>query len=100
MAELLETMLNDAEVAERVAGGDFADLGEGELTEAERALLTAAGSDLDDDDVSGFGGYFLKLGDIDGESKSWKVEEGGYMKIEMEKVNTALNHVGKVIYKF
>ena len=67
MAELLETMLNDAEVAGRVADGDFSDLSEGELTGAERALLSAAGTDLDDD-VAGFSAGFLKLGDIKGES--------------------------------
>jgi hypothetical protein len=62
---MLEGMVNDGETAERVAGGDFADLSGGELTSAEQALLTAAAGDLDGD-VSGFGSSFLKLGDIDG----------------------------------
>ena len=41
----------------------------------------------------------LALGDIDGESR-WKVEEGDYMKVEMEKVSFALDHLGKGIFKF
>nr|WHW29256.1 hypothetical protein [uncultured bacterium] len=70
-ARMLEGIVNDADTAERVAGGDFADLAKGELTDAEQALLTAAAGDLDGD-VSGFAiDAFLKLGDIDGES--WKV---------------------------
>ena len=79
-AKVLEGIINDAGAAGRVAGGDFADLAGGELTDAEQALLTAAAGDLDDE-VTGFGA-FLKLGDIDGES--WKVEEGtkGYTEVE------------------
>ena len=77
---MLEGIVNDGETAERVAGGDFADLAGGELTSAEQALLTAAAGDLDGD-VSGFGNSFLKLGDIDGES--WKIEEAqGYTEVE------------------
>ena len=88
MAKLLEGILNDSEMAGRIAGRDFSDLGEGELTEAERALLSAAGTDLDDD-VSGFAiDAFLKLGDIDGES-----EDATYAKIEMENVRFALDHL-------
>lgn len=79
-ARMLEGIINDGETAERVAGGDFADLAGGELTSAEQALLTAAAGDLDGD-VSGFADSFLKLGDIDGES--WKVEEGeSFQKVE------------------
>ena len=102
MAKLLEGMLNDGEIAGRVADGDFADLGEGELTEAERALLTAAGSDLNDA-VVGFGNYHLKLGDIDGESKDWKVEVGSSLKIGFgfeDRLQPALDHLGKAIFKF
>ena len=76
-AGLLEGMINDAEIAGRVEGGDFTDLSEGELSPSEQALLSAAASELGDD-VAGFGNSYLKLGDIDGMSK-WKVEEGeGY----------------------
>jgi len=81
-AKVLEGIINDAGAAGRVAGGDFADLADGELTDAEQALLTAAAGDLDDE-VTGFGAdFFLKLGDIDGES--WKIEEGtkGYTEVE------------------
>ena len=67
-AKVLEGIVNDSDAADRVAGGDFADLGGGELTESERALLSAAAADLDDD-VTGFGDYFLKIGSISGESK-------------------------------
>lgn len=91
MAELLETMLNDADVAGRVAEGDFSDLSEGELTGAERALLSAAGSDLDDN-VSGFGiDSYLKIGDIKGESL-----DGGYKFTDLKfpAVNSALTHLG------
>ncbi len=95
MATLLETMLNDAEVAGRVAGGDFSDLSDGELTDAERALLSAAGGDLNDD-VSGFGFRFNhKIGD-----KDWKVEEGTNWKVEMENVRFALDHLDKAVFKF
>lgn len=79
-ARVLEGIVNDSASAERVATGDFTDLAEGELNDAERALLTAAAGDLEGD-VAGFGNKYLKLGDIDGES--WKVEEGqGYTHVE------------------
>lgn len=80
-AKVLEGIINDADAAGRVAGGDFADLAGGELTDAEQALLTAAAGDLDDE-VTGFRATgFLKLGDIDGES--WKIEEAqGYTEVE------------------
>ena len=80
-AKVLEGIINDAGAAGRVAGGDFADLAGGELTDAEQALLTAAAGDLDDE-VTGFGDSFLKLGDIDGES--WKIEEGTKAYTEVE----------------
>ena len=68
-AKVLEGIVNDSDEADRVAGGDFADLGEGDLTASERALLSAAAGDLDDD-VTGFAiNAFLKLQDIDGESE-------------------------------
>jgi|GEM_PF-5040805 len=51
-AAALETMADDAEIAERVSGGDFAGL-EGELTSEEQTLLSAAAGELDDD-VAGF----------------------------------------------
>ncbi len=81
-ARMLEGIVNDGETASRVAGGDFSDMANGELNEAERALLSAAAGDLDGD-VSGFGNSFLKLGDIDGETKGWKIEEGeAYTEVE------------------
>lgn len=81
-ARMLEGIVNDNETAGRVAAGDFSDMASGELTDAEQALLSAAAGDLDGD-VAGFGNSFLKLGDIDGESKGWKVEEGeGYTEVE------------------
>ncbi len=95
---LLEAMLNDGDVAERVAQGDFSDLAPSDLTEAEQALLSAAGSELADSDVSGFS--FLKLGDIQGESALRPNDGAGYMKIEMEKVSFALDYVGKNVFKF
>ena len=49
-AKVLEGIVNDADMAERVAAGDF---GAGDLTEAEEALLSAAAGDLDGD-VTGF----------------------------------------------
>lgn len=96
MKTLLETMLNDAEVAGRVGEGDFSDLAEGDLTESEKALLSAAGGDLDDD-VSGFSHGFLKIGDIKGESldTSYKVHD-----VKIPSVNTALTHLGMGIFKY
>lgn len=97
MAKLLETMLNDTEVAERVGEGDFTDLPDGDLTDAERALLTAAGADLGGD-VSGFnfGGY-LKLGDIKGEptDSSYK-----FTDLKIPTLDPALNYLGTSVFKF
>lgn len=90
MAALLETMLNDADVAERVSGGDFTDLPEGDLTESERALLSAAGGDLEDD-VSGFSHGYIKLGDIKGESTDTSYK---FTDLKIPSVNTALSHLG------
>lgn len=93
MAQLLETMLNDADVAERVGEGDFSDLPEGELTESERALLSAAGADLGDD-VSGFSAAsYLKIGDIKGESRSFG-EGYKYTDLKIPSVDNALKHIG------
>jgi len=98
MAELLETMLNDTEVAGRVAEGDFSDLSEGELSGAERALLSAAGTDLDDD-VSGFGiDAFLKLGDIDGESKDSRGYK--YTDLKIPSVDNALKYLGTSTFTY
>jgi len=65
-AEVLEGIINDADLAEKAAAGDFGDMTEDQLTGAERALLSAAAGELDDD-VSGFASDYIKLGDpIDG----------------------------------
>jgi hypothetical protein len=90
-AKVLEGIINDAGAAERVAGGDFADLDGGELTDAEQALLTAAAGDLDDE-VTGFGDSFLKLGDIDGES--WKIEKADNSWVEIEAAYNVRNAMG------
>lgn len=81
-ARMLENIVNDADSASAVAGGDFSSVDDGALTEAEQALLTAAATDLDGD-VTGFADGFLKLGDIDG---SWKVEEGEGFKTSFTKL--------------
>jgi hypothetical protein len=90
-AQMLEGIINDSETAGRVASGDFSDMADGELTEAEHALLTAAAGDLDGD-VSGFGDNFLKLGDIDG--KGWKVDNiQGNIEVEWSyNVRRAFNY--------
>lgn len=95
MAELLETMLNDAEVAERVAGGDFSDLPEGELTGAERALLTAAGTDLDGD-VAGFSAGFYQIGDVKGES----TEGYKFTDMKIPSLDSALRYLGKTTFTY
>ncbi len=58
----LETMVADPESADRMAAGDFSDLPEADLTEAERAMVTAAAGEIPEVD-----GFFMKLGDIKGE---------------------------------
>ena len=63
--QVLEQMLNDAETAAAIGGGDFSEFADADLTDAERALLTAAAGDLDDD-VSGFVAGYVKIGDIEG----------------------------------
>ena len=78
-ARMLEGIVNDGETAGRVAEGDFSDLPSGELTEAEQALLSAAATDLDGDDVSGFANSYIKLGDL-GSNGRWKIEEGEAFK--------------------
>ncbi len=85
-ARMLEGIVNDGETAGRVAGGDFSDMASGELSEAEQALLTAAAGDLDDE-VSGFGSSYLKLGDIEGESKSFLNLDGSGLDLSTQSVN-------------
>ncbi len=71
-AKTLESILNDADTAEQVSGGDFANLDANELTEAERALLSAAAGELSDD-VIGFG-----IPKVEGmATQSFKVEING-----------------------
>lgn len=91
-AQMLEGMVNNGEIAERVAGGDFADMAEGDLTEAERALLTAAAGELEDE-VAGFGNFFLKLGDIDGETKIIMNTDHRPMQFGGIGMNSALGYV-------
>ena len=91
-AQLLEGMLNDGDIAERVAGGDFADMAEGDLTEAERALLSAAADELDEE-VAGFGNFFLKLGDIDGEAKIIINNDHRQIKFDGLGMNNALGYI-------
>jgi hypothetical protein len=72
--KVLEGILNDADLAGKVAEGDFTSFADEDLTDAERALLEAAAGDLDAD-VSGFAAFvkyksagpdsFVKLGDIE-----------------------------------
>lgn len=64
VASALQAMTTDAEVAERLAGGDFTDLPDAALTEAERAMVIAAANDLPE--VAGFGVY-AKYDGVDGE---------------------------------
>jgi hypothetical protein len=63
---VLEAMLNDADIAEQVSGGGHPAMTDGSLTDEELTLLRAAAGELDGD-VAGFVGY-MKLGDIEGES--------------------------------
>ena len=65
----LEAMANDVEIASAVEKGDFTGLEAGDLTPAERALLSAAAGDLDD--TTGFAQFKV---DIDG-LKAWKAGE-------------------------
>lgn len=68
--KVLEGIPQDAELAEQVAAGDYTGFADEDLTDAERALLEAAASELGDYDVSAFSAY-LKFGDIKGESRSF-----------------------------
>ena len=50
----LAQLTDDAEASAKVATGDFEAIGDPDLTDAERALLQAAASELAENDVSGF----------------------------------------------
>ena len=52
VAAAIEKMVDDEDAAGRMASGDFTDLGDGELTEAEKALVQAAAGDVPE--VEGF----------------------------------------------
>ena len=67
VANAVEAMSADMDVAERLAAGDFTDLPEAELTDVERAMVSAAADDIPD--VGGFA-VFAKYDGVDGESKA------------------------------
>lgn len=46
VAAALEKMIEDSEAADRLASGDFTDLPDVDLTEAERALVSAAAGEV------------------------------------------------------
>lgn len=76
--EILNGMIADMDMAGRVAGGDFADFADADLSEAERSLLSAAAGEMDDD-VQGFAAY-IKFDGVDGESI--KRNPQGYTEVE------------------
>ena len=86
VAEALKAMITDADVAERLAAGDFTALPEAELTEAEQAMVRAAADDIPD--VSGFA-VFAKYDGVDGESK-----ERYFPKVEID-VTASLKIAGQ-----
>ena len=67
VANAVEAMSADMDVAERLAAGDFTDLPDAELTDAERAMVSAAADDIPD--VTGFA-VFAKYDGVDGESRA------------------------------
>lgn len=87
--KVLESILNDADRASEVAAGDFTSFADEDLTESERALLQAAGAELDEADVAGFAS-FIKFDGIDGESKDASL--GGFDLRAFPKVDIAFNY--------
>ena len=67
VGKAVEAMSADIDVAERLAAGDFTDLPEAELTDVERAMVSAAADDIPD--VEGFA-VFAKYDGVDGESRA------------------------------
>jgi hypothetical protein len=67
VGKAVEAMSADMDVAQRLAAGDFTDLPEAELTDAERAMVSAAADDIPD--VAGFAA-FIKYDGVDRESRA------------------------------
>ena len=92
----LQAMSDNEEVRDRVAAGDFTDLPDTGLTEAERAMVTAAAEDFPDvegfaqaqitvdpktGDSGGFGDISLLSPGLRVAVDYWKVEKGESWKI-------------------
>lgn len=87
--KVLAGILNDAEAASQVAGGDYTSFADEDLTDAERALLEAAAGELDEADVAGFA-VFAKYDGIDGESLRSGL--GGFDLTTYPKVELVVNY--------
>lgn len=83
-----EAMTNDTDLAGAVEKGDFTGLDAEDLTPAERALLTAAASELDD--TAGFADNVKYDANL---IENWKLSYSEAMKLNRPRIGEVLRYL-------